>query len=92
MKNRTVDFVLKQLRTGGATLHTSHEHGKTLWFLSNGPKPLADGVGEKVSQHRCVVGVGDALFAGCRDKPSATSSHHQESNHEHREARSSESR
>jgi hypothetical protein len=62
--NRTTTFVLKEMRTKGATLHASHENGKTLWFLSSKQRPLADGVGEKVSRDPHIVGVGDCLFSG----------------------------
>jgi hypothetical protein len=63
MKNRTTNFVLAQMRTIGATLHTSHEGGRTSWFLSNDRRPLADGVGVKVSRDLHIVSVGDCLFA-----------------------------
>jgi hypothetical protein len=60
---RTVNFVLKEMRVRGATLHLSFESGG-VWFLSNDQRPLADAVGLSVARDLHVTGVGDALFEG----------------------------
>jgi hypothetical protein len=63
---RTANFVLKEMRVKGATLHLSFENGRDLWFLSNSIRPLADRVGQTASRDPHVVSVGDALLEGSR--------------------------
>jgi hypothetical protein len=62
MEKRTANYVLKQMREHGRTLHLSYENGRSVWFLSNDRQPLADGVGPAVTKAPCVIGVGDALL------------------------------
>ena len=64
MKPRTVDYVLKEMRVKGATLHCHYERGKAVWVLSSDPRPLPDGVAAAISRDPRVIGVGDTLIAG----------------------------
>jgi hypothetical protein len=63
-KLATAQLVLAEMRNGAA-LHLTHARGGPIWALSTG-KQITDHVARLVIASSNVVGVGDALFAGCR--------------------------